>query len=64
MDWNRHDKNTYQMIEHWFKVVGRLLADPAIERECHDKNTYQMIEHWFKVVGRLLADPAIERECV
>jgi hypothetical protein len=34
MDCNRHDKNTYQMIEHWFEVVGRVLADPAIEREC------------------------------
>jgi hypothetical protein len=34
MDWNRHNKNTYQKIEHWFEVVGRVLADPAIEREC------------------------------
>jgi hypothetical protein len=40
MDWNRHDKNTYQKIEHWFEVIGRVLADPAIKRE----NVYNMDE--------------------
>ena len=40
MDWNRHDKNTYQKIEHWFEVIGRVLEDPAIVRE----NVYNMDE--------------------
>lgn len=40
MDWNRHDKNTYEKIEHWFEVIGRVLEDPAIVRE----NVYNMDE--------------------
>jgi hypothetical protein len=40
MGWNRHDKNTYEKIEHWFEVIGRVLGDPAIVRE----NVYNMDE--------------------
>jgi hypothetical protein len=40
MDWNRHDKNTYEKIEHWFEVIGKVLEDPAVMRE----NVYNMDE--------------------
>jgi hypothetical protein len=40
MDWNRHDKNTYDKIEYWFEVIGRVLYDPAVVRE----NAYNMDE--------------------
>lgn len=40
MDWNRHDKNTYEKIEHWFDVIGGVLEDSAIVRE----NVYNMDE--------------------
>jgi hypothetical protein len=33
LDWNRHKKNTYWKISHWFEVVGRLLQDPAVLAE-------------------------------
>jgi hypothetical protein len=40
MGWNRHDKNTYEKIEHWFEVIGRGLEDPTITGE----NVYNMDE--------------------
>jgi hypothetical protein len=40
LDWNRHEKNTYWKISHWFEVVGRLLQDPAVLAE----NVYNMDE--------------------
>jgi hypothetical protein len=33
MDWNPHNKNTYEKIEHWFEVIGGVLEDPAIVQE-------------------------------
>lgn len=33
IDWNRHDKSTYEKIEHWFEVIGRVLEDWAIMKE-------------------------------
>lgn len=40
MDRNRHDKNTYHKVEHWFEVIGRLLGDRTILKE----NAYNMDE--------------------
>jgi hypothetical protein len=40
LDWNRHEKNIYHKIEHWFEVIGKVLEDPAI----HRKNVYNMDE--------------------
>jgi hypothetical protein len=40
LDWNRHEKNTYWKITHWFEVIGRLLKDPGISKE----NVYNMDE--------------------
>lgn len=40
LDWNRHEKNTYWKITHWFEVIGRVLKDPAISKE----NVYNMDE--------------------
>ena len=40
LDWNRHEKNTYTKITHWFEVIGRVLQDPAILPE----NVYNMDE--------------------
>jgi hypothetical protein len=40
LDWNRHEKNTYWKISHWFEVIGRLLQDPAVLAE----NVYNMDE--------------------
>jgi hypothetical protein len=31
LDWNRHEKNTYEKITHWFEVIGPVLQDPVIE---------------------------------
>src|SRR5262249_24290333 len=31
LDWNRHERNTYEKITHWFEVIGRVLQDPAIQ---------------------------------
>jgi len=25
LDWNRHEKNTYKKIIHWFEVIGKVL---------------------------------------
>jgi hypothetical protein len=33
LDWNRHEKNIYGKITHWFEVIGRILEDPAILAE-------------------------------
>ncbi|TAQ90358.1 hypothetical protein B7494_g1303 [Chlorociboria aeruginascens] len=40
MDWNRHDKNIYWKVVHWFEVIGKILQDPAILAE----NVYNMDE--------------------
>jgi hypothetical protein len=40
LDWNRHGKNTYWKITHWFEVIGRVLKDPVISKE----NVYNMGE--------------------
>jgi hypothetical protein len=40
LDWNRHEKNTYEKIIHWFEVIGKVLQDPAILA----KNVYNMDE--------------------
>lgn len=40
MDWNRHEKNIYPKITHWFEVIGRVLQDPAVLKE----NVYNMDE--------------------
>jgi hypothetical protein len=40
LDWNRHDKNIYNKVEHWFEVICKVLEDPAITAE----NVYNMDE--------------------
>ena len=40
MDWQRHEKNIYDKIIHWFKVIGKVLQDAAILPE----NVYNMDE--------------------
>jgi hypothetical protein len=40
MDWNRHEKNTYPKMAHWFEVIERVLRDPAISKD----NVYNMDE--------------------
>jgi len=40
LDWNRHEKNTYEKITHWFGVIGKVLQDPDILAE----NLYNMDE--------------------
>ena len=40
LDWNRHEKHTYEKITHWFEVIGKLLQDPDILCE----NIYNMDE--------------------
>ena len=40
LDWNRHDKNIYPKITHWFKVIGEVLRDPEILA----RNVYNMDE--------------------
>jgi hypothetical protein len=40
LDWNRHDKNIYDKVTHWFTVIGKELDDPAILPE----NVYNMDE--------------------
>ncbi|KAF5847260.1 hypothetical protein GGP41_003557 [Bipolaris sorokiniana] len=40
LDWNRHERNIYWKVTHWFEVIGRLLRDPAISKE----NVYNMDE--------------------
>ncbi|OCK89446.1 DDE-domain-containing protein [Cenococcum geophilum 1.58] len=40
LDWNRHDKNIYDKVTHWFKVIGKELHDPVILLE----NVYNMDE--------------------
>ena len=40
MDWNRHDRNIYEKITHWFEVIGKQLQDEAILPE----NVYNMDE--------------------
>lgn len=29
LDWNRHEKNIYHKIEHWFEEIGKVLEDPT-----------------------------------
>ncbi|GAB1729805.1 hypothetical protein NU195Hw_Modified_186t2 [Hortaea werneckii] len=40
LDWDRHEKNIIPKIEHWFEVIGQVLADPNIKPE----NVYSMDE--------------------
>ncbi|PQE18246.1 transposase tan1 [Rutstroemia sp. NJR-2017a BBW] len=40
LDWNRHEKNTYGKIIHWFEVIKDVLQDPAVLAE----NVYNMDE--------------------
>jgi hypothetical protein len=40
INWNRHENNIYDKITHWFKVIGKVLQDPAILPE----NVYNMDE--------------------
>jgi hypothetical protein len=40
LDWNRHEKNTYGKITHWFEVIKDVLQDPAVLVE----NVYNMDE--------------------
>jgi hypothetical protein len=38
MAWERHENNIYNKITHWFKVIRKVLQDPAILLE----NVYNM----------------------
>ena len=40
LDWNRHEKNTYKKITHWFEVIEKVLQDQSIL----PKNVYNMDE--------------------
>ena len=40
LDWNRHEKNIYKKITHWFEVIGKVLQDLAILPE----NVYNIDE--------------------
>jgi hypothetical protein len=40
LDWNRHEKNIYGKIVHWFEVIKEVLQDPAVLVE----NVYNMDE--------------------
>jgi hypothetical protein len=40
IDWNRHEKYTYEKMEHWFKVIQEVLQDPVVVPE----NAYNMDE--------------------
>ncbi|KUJ14007.1 uncharacterized protein LY89DRAFT_784821 [Mollisia scopiformis] len=40
MDWNRHDRNIYDKIIHWFEVIGKVLNDSAVLLE----NVYNIDE--------------------
>jgi len=40
LDWNRHENNIYDKVEHWFEVICKVLEDPAITAE----NVYNMDE--------------------
>ena len=31
LDWDRHEKNIYWKVIHWFEVIGKILRDPAIQ---------------------------------
>lgn len=48
LDWNRHEKNTYKKITHWFEVIEKVLQDPSIL----PKNIYKMDE-----AGTMLSMP-------
>lgn len=40
LDWNRHERNIYEKVEHWFGAVKKVLKDPATWPE----NVYNMDE--------------------
>lgn len=40
LDWNRHERNIYEKVEHWFEETEKVLEDPAILPE----NVYNMDE--------------------
>ena len=48
LDWNRHNKNIYEKITYWFKVIEKLLQNPRIVA----KNVYNMDE-----IGVMLSMP-------
>jgi len=47
LDWNRHEKNTYGKITHWFEVIGSVLQDPNVD----PKNVFNMDETGVMLVG-------------
>jgi hypothetical protein len=30
LDWDRHEKNIYGKVIHWFEVIGKILQDPTV----------------------------------
>jgi hypothetical protein len=40
LNWDRHEKNIYGKVTHWFEVIGKILQDPTILAE----NVYNMDE--------------------
>lgn len=40
LDWNRHEKNIYDKVVHWFAVIGEVLKNPAVRAE----NVFNMDE--------------------
>ena len=40
LDWDRHPNNIHNKIIHWFKVIGKVLQDPAVLSE----NVYNVDE--------------------
>lgn len=40
LNWNRHERNIYEKVEHWFAEIEKVLKDPAILSE----NVYNMDE--------------------
>jgi hypothetical protein len=44
LDWNRHKKDIYHKVEHWFEVIGKVLEDPGPSRSSLDKGTLETTE--------------------
>jgi hypothetical protein len=40
LDWNRHEKNIYEKVIHWFEVIRKILKDSTVRAE----NVYNMDE--------------------
>lgn len=49
LDWERHDKNIYPKITHWFEVIGEVLKDPDIKPE----NVWNMDETGVMLYAKL-----------